>query len=159
MEASKPHVNPYLFERQLEAFQRFVEEQSGVAFVSFASNPYTEKQEGYKYEIHRAAREALAFQSWKRTDIGSGKIAEAVIRAIEIHGNNLVPWQGRYGEEARPHNLLYKIKDQQDQLRRIEDCLFRLYREEKDEDSFAELAGVFGKKYALLAYLFFLKDR
>lgn len=159
MAVDEPHIDPYLFQRQLEAFTCFVEEQSGLAFLSFASNPYTEEQEGYKYEIHRAGRDALAFQSWKQSDIGTGDIVEAVIEAIEIPKSNLVPWQSRFGKEARPHQPLYEAKNQQDKLVKIEECLFKLYREEQDENSFAELVGFFGKTYPLLAYLFFLKDR
>jgi hypothetical protein len=159
MEIGKPHIDPYLFQRQFEAFKTFVAEQSGIAFVSFASNPYTEKQEGYKYEIHHAGRNALAFQAWKQSDIGSGDIVDAVIGAIEIPNSNLVPWQGRFGKEARPHQPLFEAKNQQGHLRRIEECLFKLYREQQDEKSFAELVAIFGKTYPLLAYLFFLKDR
>jgi len=159
MVVDKPHINPYLYQQQFEAFKDFVEEQSGVAFVSFAANPYTEKQEGYKYEIHHAGRDALAFQAWQQSDIGSGDIAEAVIGAIEIPNSNLVPWQGRFGKEARPHQPLFEAKNQQGQLPRIEECLFKLYREEQDEKSFAELVAIFGKTYPLLAYFFFLKDR
>ena len=65
METIKSTIDPYLFEKQFEAFQKFVEEKSNVPFVSFASNPYTDEQEGYKYEIYRAARDKLAFQAWK----------------------------------------------------------------------------------------------
>ena len=155
----KPYIDPYLFQQQFEAFKRFVEEQSGLTFVSFASNPYTEEQEGYKYEIHHAGRDALAFQAWKQSDIGTGDIAEAVIEAIEIPKNNLMTWQARYGEEARPHQPLYKAKIQKDKLQKIEECLFRLYRKDEDEKTFSELVSIFGKKYPLLAYLFFLKDR
>ena len=159
MEVDTPHIDSYLFQRQFEAFKMFVEEQSGVSFVSFASNPYTEEQEGYKYEIHHAGRDALAFQAWKQSDIGNGDIAEAVIGAIEIPKNNLVPWQGRFGMEARPHQPLFEAKNQQHQLRKIEGCLFNLYFEQQDEKSFAEMVAIFGKIYPLLAYLFFLKDR
>src|SRR5262245_22750445 len=130
MRIDQPSIDPYLFERQLGAFRAFVEEHSRVPFVSFSSNPYTEEQEGYKYEIHKVAREALAFQSWKETDIGSGKIAEAAIAAIEVPGSNLVPWQGRFGDEARPHKPLYDAKSQPDQLPRIEGCFFKLYRDQ-----------------------------
>ena len=42
MEYTEYHINPYLFQRQFEAFKAFIEEKSGVAFVSFASNPFTE---------------------------------------------------------------------------------------------------------------------
>lgn len=159
MEYTESHINPYLFQRQFEAFKAFIEEKSGVAFVSFASNPYTEKQEGYKYDIHRAGRDALAFQAWKESDIGSGEIADAVLEAIEIKNNNLVPWQARFGEQARPHQPLFDAKNQQEVLFKIEKCLFKFYREEQNELSFTELVHFFGKTYPLLAYLFFLKDR
>lgn len=159
MTVDEPHIDPFLFQRQLEAFKSFVEEKSGLAFISFASNPYTEKQEGYKYKIHHAGREALAFQAWQQSDIGTGDIVDAVIKAIEIPESNLVPWQGRFGKEARPHQPLYEAKNQKDKLAKIEECFFKLYREGEDEKSFAELVGFFGKTYPLLAYFFFLKDR
>ena len=41
-----PRIDPYLFERQFEAFRMFVEEQTKVPFKSFASHPYTEKHVG-----------------------------------------------------------------------------------------------------------------
>jgi len=159
MESNKPEIDPYLFDRQFEAFKAFVQAQSGVAFVSFDSNPYTETQEGYKYGIHRAARDALAFQDWRDSQIGSGKIVEAVIAAIEIPDNNLVPWQGRFGKEARPHQPLYETKRDHGKLLTIESCLFNLYREEKEVESFEGLVRFFGRSYPLLAYLFFLKDK
>jgi len=154
-----PHIDPYLFQSQFEAFRTFVEEKVGISFISFASNPFTEKEEGYKYEIYHAGRNALAFQAWKQSDSGTGDIVEAVIGAIEIPKNNLVPWESRFGKEARPHQPLYEARGQQGKLARIEECLFKLYREEQDEKSFAELANFFGKTYPLIAYLFFLKDR
>lgn len=154
-----PHIDPYLFQRQLEAFKSFVKDRSGVDFVSFASNPYTEEQEGYKYKIHSAARDALNIQAWRKSDIGSGKIVAAMIEAIEIPKSNLVPWQARFGKAARPHQLLFEAKAHKSQLPSIEKCLFTLYREEQNEKSFDELVGIFGKTYPLLAYLFFLKDR
>lgn len=153
------HIDPYLFQRQFDAFCVFVEDQSGIRFVSFASNPYTEKEEGYKYEIYRAGREALAFQAWKPSDIGSGEVAEAVIDAIQIENSNLVPWRSRFGDAARPHHPLFDAKNKKVDLRRIEGCLYKLYRDEQDGNSFEELIGIFGKTYPLLAYLFFLKDR
>src|SRR5690349_18591926 len=106
MSTERPHVDPYLFLRQLEAFKAFVEEKSGDEFVSFTQNWYVADQEGYKYGIHRAGRDALACMNWKHSDIGSGTIARAVVRAIEIPESNLVPWKGRFGEKARPHQPL-----------------------------------------------------
>lgn len=160
------HVDPYLFEKQLEAFKLFVEEKSEISFISFASNPYTEGQEGYKYQIHQLARKSLSYQDWKLSDIGTGKIADSVIAAIEIpksdlvpEGNNLVPWQSRFGDEARLHQALYKSRSNPKYQRDIEICLYQLYRNDDDEGAFKKLVDIFGKKYPLLAYLFFLKDR
>lgn len=154
-------IDPYLFKRQLEAFRAFVEEHERVPFVSFSSHPYTEKEEGYKYEVYKAARKALAFQDWKVTDIGSGKIAEATIAAIDVRDNNLVSWQTKHKTKAYLRQLLDEPKSQPDQLLRIEGCLFRLYREQHDEKSFSDLfsISIFKKSYRLLAYFFFLKDR
>lgn len=154
-----PHIDPFMFERQLDAFRRFVAEESGVAFVSFSRNPYTYAQEGYKYDIHRAGRDALAFEAWKQLDIGTGEIVEAVIAAIEIPDSNLVPWQARYGEKRRPHQPLFETKNQKRELRRVEKVLFHLYRDEQDEQSFGEVVAILGKTYPLVGYLFFLKDR
>lgn len=159
MTIDKPQIDPYLFERQFTAFSKFVEEKTAVVFTSFASHPYTEEQEGYKYEIHRTAREALAFQAWKKSDIGNGEILAAVIEAIEIPNSNLVPWQGRFGKEARPHQPLYIAQSDQGKTQEIEACLFKLYHDPQEGKYFAELVDIFGKTYPLIAYLFFLKDR
>jgi len=158
METTKPTIDPYLFEKQFEAFQSFVEEQSNISFVSFASHPYTEEKEGYKYEIYRTARDNLAFQAWKETDIGSGDIIAATIESIEFPNNNLVQWQSRYGDEKRPHHPLYEAKKSSEKSETVEQCLFRLYHNADVNVSFNELIDIFGKKYALIAYLFFVKD-
>ena len=158
MAPDTPPIDPYLFECQRKAFKKFVEEKSGSPFVSFASDRYIEEHEKYKSEIYHAGRDALALDKWKKSAIGSGKIAQAVVKAIEIPKNNLVRWQARYGETARPHQPLYEAGKQQDNLLRIEGCLFALYREQQEKSSFDELGDIFGKTYPLIAYLFFLKD-
>ena len=158
MAPDTPHVDPYLFECQLKAFRKFVEEKSGSPFVSFASNTYIQIKEGYKSKIYCDGRDVLALDKWKKSAIGSGKIAQAVVKAIEIPKNNLVRWQARYGETTRPHQPLYEAEKQQDNFLKIESCLFALYRETQEERSFAELVDIFGRTYPLIAYLFFLKD-
>ena len=158
MENIIPTIDPYLFERQFEAFKVFVEEQSNVPFISFASHPYTDEQEGYKYEIYRTAREKLAFQAWKKSDIGSGNIIASTIESIEFKDNNLVPWQSQYGDDNRPHHPLYEAKSDPNKVKKIEQSLFDLYHENNVIASFDELIDVFGKKYSIIAYLYFIKD-
>ncbi|SLJ83687.1 HNH endonuclease [Psychrobacter sp. DAB_AL43B] len=158
MTAATPTIDPYLFEKQYEAFTKFVEEKSGVPFVSFASHPYTDEQEGYKYQIYRAARDKLSFQAWKITDIGNGEIISATIEAIEFQNNNLVPWQNRYGDKNRPHQPLYEAANDSAKVKEIETALFNLYHTSNDENSFNEIIKIFGRNYSILAYLYFIKD-
>lgn len=158
MKDIEPAIDPYLFEKQFEAFKVFVEDQSNVPFLSFASNPYTDEQEGYKYEIYRTARDKLAFQAWKESDIGSGDIIATTIESIEFQNNNLVQWQSRYGDESRPHHPLHAAASSPEQTRIIERCLFNFYHKTNVAESFNGLIAIFGKKYSFIAYLFFIKD-
>ena len=152
------NIDPYIFEKQYEAFKRFVEEKTNVPFVSFASHPYTDEQEGYKYQIYRTARDRLSFQAWKIADIGSGEIISATIESIEFQNNNLVQWQSRYGDDKRPHQPLFEAQGNSIKTAEIERVLFNLYHKIDNAGSFNELLNIFGKKYALLAYLYFIKD-
>ena len=85
-------IDPYLFEKHLDAFVQFVERKSGMHFESFPSNPYTRPEEGYKLEASMAGNEALNCVSWEPSTVGTGQILKAVIGAIEIPVNNLVQW-------------------------------------------------------------------
>lgn len=153
-------LDEFHFEKQYRLFKRFVETTSGLPLASLSSNPYTEEQEGYKYEVHRNARKALDFGAWRRSDVGSGRIAAAIIAAIELPENNLVQWQPRYGLERRPHHPLYMARTEQENLVRYEQALYDLFRDEvSGEQAFRSLVELFGAKYSFLAYLFFLKDR
>lgn len=156
---TKPQIDPFLFEQQFAAFKHFVGKRSQVKFSTFASHPYTQEKEGYKYHVHALAHGALSFQSWDKKDIGSGKIITAVIQSIEIPESNLVPWQARYGEDARPHQPLYKAAENIETREAIESCFYDFYFGSNDVESFDAFIGIFGKKYPLIAYFFFVKDR
>lgn len=158
MQTVTPIIDPYLFEKQYDAFIRFVGEKSNIPFVSFASHPYTDQQEGYKYQIYRVARNKLSFHTWKNHDIGSGKIILATIETIEFPDNNLVPWQNRYGEQNRPHQPLFEAIGNSIKTEEVESALFNLYHSSNDEQTFDELIKIFGRNYSLLAYLYFIKD-
>ncbi len=152
-------IDPYLFERHYEAFKTFVEDQSQIQFNSFTSNPFTFDQEGYKSRIYTLAREKLNFQAWEKSDIGKGDILSSAIEAIELKHNNLVPWQSRFGEEARPHHSFYRMREINSQRKIIERLLFKLYYTNNDTETFELFIDAIGKKYSLIAYLFFLKDK
>jgi hypothetical protein len=128
-------------------------------FFSFAGNEYTRQQEGYKEVIFADARKHLAISTWKQKDVGTGKILKRTIGAIEISGNNLVPWTGRWGYDSLPHKMIKDALRDQKLKRSVESCIFDIYRSEQDSHSFEKAVGILGGKYSLLAYLFFLKDK
>jgi hypothetical protein len=155
----KPTISLQSFDLQFKAFTEFLNEKSGVPFTSFASHPYLEDEENYKFDLHRIARKELQAGSWTEKDIGSGRIISSVIDAIELKENNIVRWQAQYGETARPHHSLYLARDDRDKSVIAETALYRLYCEADDEAVFAALIDIFGRSYAVIAYLFFIKDR
>ena len=121
--------------------------------------------ESYKPRLRDHALAQLKSESWSAADIGSSKIIELTIDAIEIQAsrgdlnNNLVFWQNRFGHANRDHRALIEAKTSGVGLRNLEDLIFRLFHTEGDEPAiFEALSDATGGKYPLLAYLFFLKD-
>ncbi len=150
-------IDPYLFYQYFNKFKKFVEQKSGSKLISFSSNPYLKITEGYKTEIHIEANKKLDVLSWQGEQIGSGEILKSVISAIEIDVNNLVPWQSRYGDDKRPHHIFYTADNSL--ISKLEQILFNLFNGiGSDKINFDSLIQIVGKKYSLLAYLFFLKD-
>lgn len=151
-------IDHYLFEEHFRAFIQFIESQSNVRFESFESNPYYEKEERYKSDVYREGRQELGFSQWTESMIGSGEILKKIIKSIELKSNNLVRWQNRNGENARPHKLIYEAKENTSNCQSLEECIFKLYRCNQPEQSFNDLVHLIGKRYPVVAYLFFLKD-
>lgn len=152
-------LDPFLFNKLFKAFSSHVKSQSNIDNLSFVSNPYLEEREFYKYEVYNQGRKKLNFKSWEKSDIGNGKIGRAVISAIEFEENNLVNWHPRYGESALAHYDLKKAIDSNEKLSKYESVFYELYLSNNDEKVFSDLINLFGKRYPLIAYLFFLKDR
>jgi hypothetical protein len=160
MSPSLLEIDQYLFNHQYKRFMQHVQKHSGVPFVSFNANPYTEREEGYKYQLLLDARRALDVDSWKLEEIGSGRIVRATVSAIELKGNNLVAWEARWGPKSRSHRaLLNAIRDPERRLVDIERALYALYCQEDDAVAFATLTELLGQQYRLISYLFYLKDR
>ncbi|MFC4994236.1 DUF3883 domain-containing protein [Rubritalea tangerina] len=154
-----PKISPKHFVSVLNHFTRKIEELDGAPFQSFAKGtPY--KKEGYKHELFANAQRRLDVKNWKFEDLGTGKILDRVIYAIEIehsaeqHGNNLLKWR-QYGV----HKRLIEIKGEET-LNEFETLLYDFYRDELDgEDAFNYFIDLLkSKQYPLIAYLFFIKD-
>lgn len=151
-----------------EAFSRFrhliAARDDGRAFTHFHEG-IAAVWEGYKPRLREYALRLLAADEWTESGIGSGKILRHAIEAIEIQNkkldlnNNLVFWQNRFGEASREHQVLLEAVGNPNLRQELERLLFGLYRNGADEGAtFDRLSELTGRKYPLLAYLYFLKD-
>lgn len=152
------NLSPTKFRSALSRFQDFHELESGNRLESFADRSnYLQTEEGYKTILPELARRELELPTWKKSLIGSGYIVRRVIAAIEIKGNNLLYWQGRSGPQSRIHINLIEAEQDSERLKQIEGLLFSLFKEGRDtEEVFEGIMEHCGRKYSLLAYLFFI---
>ena len=133
---------------------KILEEQSdtGLKTVSFIEGiPFAE--EGYKYDVWNEAHAIIEAVPWDSPDlIGSGIIKKAVLDALRVQPvpgwtQNLVDW----------NDILYF-----DDLKRTKDLekgLYELYHNGNDEVAFKSIMAVVKNKFALISYLFFIKDK
>ena len=151
------------FQKAFERFQELTIAKSGHQFETFHDGLAAE--ESYKPRLRDLAISLLCTEEWADGDIGTGKILNRTINAIEIQENrgdrtnNLVLWQNRYGHANRDHRLFLDAVSNPNLCREIESLLYGLYRTDADEGAlFDQLSELTGGKYPLLAYLYFLKD-
>lgn len=157
-------IDPRAFNQAFTRFQLLITEKSGRAFASFGDG-LAHDWESYKPRLRDYALGLLRAGEWSEADLGSGKILNNMIEAIEIQDsrikltNNLVFWQNMYGHANRDHRALLEATSNPKLRREIESLLFGLFRGGADEgETFDQLRDRTGAKYPLLAYIFFLKD-
>lgn len=153
------------FEREFRHFGESVYPRFGEgSFVSFregAANGW----EGYKPKLRGRALELLGADNWAEAEIGSGRILENAITAIEIGGNdqtrnNLVAWQDRYGPGSSGHSQLIAARSQKAQRAKFDLWFWLAFRDSShsDEYLFEAFRALAGDGYPLAAYIFFLRD-
>lgn len=161
---TKAYISPLVFSRQFARFDQQIRQNSGgKPFVSFRDG-LPRDWEDYKEKVRDLALQRLGVAQWKSSHIGTGKILEQVIRSIEIHEsskirNNLVRWENRYGHKSRSHFKLLDARKTLVARRAFEQWFWDFYKNKiHDSDAFSQFREMVGKRYDLLAYLFFLKD-
>jgi len=92
-------VNQNILEIEFNKFVNFIQLKTGEVFSTFKESKYFINEEGYKDDIYKDARKALAYGNWKKEDIGTGKIQQKVNAAIKVTAKYkdglLVSWQKR----------------------------------------------------------------
>lgn len=129
-------------------FKSYVETYSGSHFNGFDNNYFLKKEEGYKYEVYENAHNSLKLDSWKEDHVGKGDIADCFKVAYKQKGN-LVFYRSDSKTEAQ---IAENIKE-------TEALLYNLYLTDEDAKSFKKAVDIFGGRYDLIAYLFFIKDK
>lgn len=159
-------INKYLLAKKFRGWKKFVESKDNKNLSSFGTSDYLEREENYKRSLVEQAKEILDIKSWDQKDVGTGKIVERVINAIEIDikldgkkiKNNLV-FTSQYSYTNKPHQKLISAQ-KSGGTKEIEMALFNFFTNvSSDPVSFEELIKIFGKKYPLISYLFFIKNR
>ncbi len=158
-------VSPLVFDREFSRFKAQIRENSeGQEFTSFQEGLASD-WESYKERVRNEAIRRLQLPTWKKRDVGTGKILKRVIDAIEINEhptllrNNLVAWQNRYGHESRAHSALLDAQADAMSRRKLEQWFLDFANEARlDEELFESFRELAGNRYDLIAYLFFLKD-
>jgi hypothetical protein len=164
--ASSISISPLTFNRQFERFKtKVLHSSNGQPFVSFRDGLPAE-MEDYKEDVRDEALRLLGFTRWKRSDVGTGRILNCVIQAIEIHDssrnlrNNLVAWQAKgFSPKSRSHLVFLKAGKSSATRRELEVLLWDFYQNRIGDGEAFEQFGLLGvTRYDLIAYMFFLKD-
>jgi hypothetical protein len=158
-------LDQILFDTAFARFQSLIAaNDNGHAFTNFHEG-VAGVWESYKGRLRQHAITVLSADTWEEAAIGSGKILQHVVDAVEIDDrrqnlkNNLVEWPNRYGHANREHRLLLDVAANTKRRIELEQLLFDLFRgDAHDGSTFELLAGLEGATYPLLAYLYFLKD-
>ncbi len=152
-----PRVSMLCFRAELENLRSHLLEFDGYPFTSFTSGKIYD-WENYKEYVFAEAGRRLNWQKWRSEEVGTGVILDRVIHAVEIDDgpqkrNNLLKWQ-QYGV----HNILAETRVST-RCFELESLLYDFYTGELEAaDVFDPLVELLGKKYPLIAYLFFIKD-
>ena len=142
-----------IFEDYVHRFVSYVKEnEMNDAPISFVNESgFLYKEEGYKYRIAKEAKAILNCDEWNESWIGDGRIRQRIFKAMGL-ASNLVNF-----------NSIIDFKNHFDSSHKSydPDCervIYDIYRSDNDMLSFEHATNVFGSRYPLIAYLFFVKD-
>jgi len=139
-------VSETIYEIAYLGFNKFGKNDLIEQNSDFRNHALIVKYENYKYDILREAKNKLISNTWKETDLGTGRILDCVNNSINININNLINWRKKDDFEKLKVN------------RGNEELLFNFFKSKiSDEIAFNKFHGI-GLSYQLIAYLFFVKN-
>ena len=136
-------INQEALTPYLDAYMRYLD----VQVQGETARPYGNVEEDYKRGVAEKAAEILDRESWTESEIGSGRIGDCAIKAVQNNVNLVGRFQvTSFSDKAR------------NDISISEKVLYDLYHEQKDIECFEQICSLFGRKYDLVAYLYFIYD-
>lgn len=119
--------------------------------ISFQSG-FLYEAEGYKQDVWAQAQSILQKERWNRETLWKYSISRRVLSCMNIpigsgKKQNLLDWR----------DIKYFEDKASEHPRQVESLIFRIYCTNDDEQSFQDAISLFGNRYPLLSFLFFLK--
>lgn len=152
---NKESISYQNFNRLFNYFEIRYKEEFDEDFKGFDTGTMLE-WEDFKPLIAPIAKELLAIEKWNSNDIGSGKILNHIISALRAKDpsgieNKLVYWMDKDNFES--------LIEKNNSLKTFEQLAYELFNKlTLPEESFEGLTKILGKKYSIIAYLFFIQD-
>lgn len=136
-------VNFDLLIPYMDAYKIYLNKQNS----KIGNKPFYNAQEEYKRDIADKATILLDAESWDESDIGSGSIANRTIKAVQRNLNLI----GRFQVSSFSDTVRENTSG-------AERLLYDLYHSHKEQECFERICDMFGRKYDLVAYLYFIFD-
>lgn len=151
----KNSINSQTIKHSIDTVVEFVRNSDSASeeLLDFRDKSRLLGGETYKYEVFEKANEALNLNDWNPNIIGSGLICRHVADAM-AYTDNLV--NRRFAVPEFINKM--KTTDKQ-KLSKYELALYEIYLGDDEEKAFIDAISCFGAKYALIAFLFFIKDQ
>lgn len=148
-------VNTTILVPMFYRFLAFVRYRDGHPLISFVDGiTFLGREENYKSKVSELAHIELRYEEWKESWIGSGRILERTLHAIDRAGN-LVNFnqKTKFKNIINPNHAKYSPD--------AERALYNVFKSKTANDeknAFAQAIRVFGGNYDTIGFLFFAKD-
>ncbi|MDY6401792.1 MAG: hypothetical protein SPK69_00925 [Synergistales bacterium] len=149
--------NPEKLIAAINDFADFIKSKDGdrpISFVDESSFLGSKEVEGYKMSVAKSAQDELNFDEWEESWINSGKILERCKKAVNRSDNLVSSYEKiRFKNIINPEHKNFNP--------RAERALYEIYKSktaDEEKAAFENATKNFGRHYALIAYLFFIKD-
>jgi len=144
-------IDEETLDKSMKWFVDYVTVQQGCSDISFQVG-WLAETEGYKKEIYENSHRALKIDNWSSGMIGTGEIIKYVLEGFKQKSNkgfnNIVQFQS-----------LTEFKNKaESNVKKAEDILFRLFKEDDPSVAFDDACDFWGKRFPELSYLMFMKD-